>query len=76
FVDLLRHEIDRARQLYRSADGGIELLPPSSARCIRAARVLYSRILDVIETNGYDVFTTRATVPTWQKAAMLARSLR
>ncbi|MEY2455901.1 MAG: 15-cis-phytoene synthase [Acidimicrobiaceae bacterium] len=76
FVDLLRHEIDRARQLYRSADGGIELLPPSSARCIRAARVLYSRILDVIEANGYDVFTTRATVPTWQKAAMLARSLR
>ena len=73
FVDLMRFEIDRTRALYRVADEGIELLPPSSARCIRAARVLYSRILDVIEANGYDVFTTRARVPTWQKAVMIAR---
>jgi phytoene synthase len=75
FIDLMRFEIDRTRALYREADRGIELLPPSSARCIRAARVLYSRILDVIEANGYDVFTTRASVPTWQKAAMVARVL-
>ena len=31
-----------AATLYRSADLGIALLPPSSARCIRAARDLYS----------------------------------
>jgi phytoene synthase len=72
----MRFEIDRARALYRDADRGIDLLPPSSARCIRAARVLYSRILDVIEANGYDVFSTRARVPTWQKAVMVARVLR
>jgi phytoene synthase len=75
FVELMRFEIDRTRDLYRTADRGIELLPPSSARCIRAARVLYSRILEVIEANGHDVFTTRARVPTWQKAAMVARVL-
>ena len=75
FVDLMRFEIDRTRDLYRTADRGIELLPPSSARCIRAARVLYSRILDVIEANDHDVFSTRARVPTWQKAAMVARVL-
>ena len=76
FVDLLRFEIERTRALYREADRGIELLPPSSARCIRAARVLYSRILDVLEANDHDVFTSRARVPTWQKAAMVARVLR
>jgi phytoene synthase len=72
FVDLMRFEINRARALYRSADAGVLLLPPSSARCIRAARQLYSRILDVIEASGYDVFSRRARVPTWRKAALVA----
>jgi phytoene synthase len=40
---------------------------------VRAARVLYSRILDRIEAADYDVFSSRARVPTWQKAATAAR---
>ena len=56
----MRFQIRRARELYRSADRGIELLPPRSAACVRSARVLYSRILDEIEANDYDVFSTRA----------------
>jgi len=72
---LMAFEIERCRELYRSADVGIALLPARSARCVRAARVLYSRILERIEANGYDVFTTRARVPTWQKAALVGRSL-
>jgi phytoene synthase len=75
-VDLMRFEIDRTRALYRSADAGLELLPPSSARCIRAARVLYSRILDEIEANQYDVFSKRARVPTWRKLTVVAGALR
>ena len=54
---LMRFEIGRCRRLYVSADIGIGMLPPQSARCVRTARVLYSRILDVIEEQGYDVFT-------------------
>jgi phytoene synthase len=73
WVDLLRFEIARCRDLYASADRGLALLPPPSARCVGAARVLYSRILDRIEAAGYDVFSTRARVPTWQKAATVAR---
>ena len=73
FVDLMRFEIDRCRALYASADLGVAYLPPASARCIRAARVLYSRILDRIEAAGYDVFSSRVRVPTWQKAATAAR---
>jgi phytoene/squalene synthetase len=37
--------------------------------------MLYARILDVIEANDHDVFSQRATVPTWQKAAMVAKVL-
>ncbi|MEY2447887.1 MAG: 15-cis-phytoene synthase [Acidimicrobiaceae bacterium] len=75
FVALMSFEIDRARQLYTSADGGVALLPPSSARCIAAARNLYSRILDVIEANEYDVFRRRASVPTWKKAVVVAKGI-
>jgi phytoene synthase len=71
--ELMRFEIDRCRALYRSADRGVPLLPPASARCIGAARTLYSEILDRIERADYDVFTTRATVPTWRKAGVAAR---
>jgi phytoene synthase len=72
---LMRFEIERVRRLYVSADLGIGMLPARSARCITAARILYSRILEVIEANGYDVFSQRARVPGWQKAALVARSM-
>jgi 15-cis-phytoene synthase len=75
-VELLRFEIARCRELYESADVGIAMLPPRSARCIRAARVLYSRILDLVEERGHDVFDGRVSVPTWEKATLVARSLR
>ena len=71
-VELLAFEIERCRELYASADLGVAMLPPTSARCIVAARALYSRILDRIEAQDHDVFAGRATVPTWQKAAMVA----
>ena len=73
FVELMMFEIDRCRTLYTSADVGIAMLPERSARCIRAARVLYSRILDRIEAGGYDVFARRVSVPTVAKAAVVAR---
>ena len=72
---LMAFEIDRCRALYRSADEGLELLPSSSARCVRSARVLYAGILDRIETAGYDVFTRRARVPTWRKLTTVAGEL-
>ncbi len=75
FRALLRFEIERTRELYRIADDGIDFLPERSARCIRAARDLYSRILDQIEAQDHDVFATRARVPTWQKVTTAGRAL-
>jgi phytoene synthase len=73
--DVMAFEIERARRLYRSADRGVSMLPPTSARCIQAARTLYSEILDHIEGSGYDVFSHRATVPTWRKATLAGRMM-
>ena len=37
--------------------------------------MLYARILDRIEEHGYDVFTRRVRVPTWQKATLVGRTM-
>jgi phytoene synthase len=76
FVQLMQFEIARCRELYASADIGLSMLPKQSARSIGAARVLYGRILDKIEARQYDVFSGRASVSTWEKAAMVIRLMR
>ncbi len=75
FVALMQFEIERCRALYASADLGAGMLPPQSARCIGAARELYSRILVKIEEQRYDVFAERARVSTVEKAALVAKLL-
>jgi 15-cis-phytoene synthase len=71
----MAYEIERNRALYSFADTGIAMLPPRSARCVGTARGLSAQILDQIELNGYDVFSGRAQVPTWGKAATAARMI-
>lgn len=73
--EFMAFQLARNRELYRVADSGIPLLPPRSARCVGAARVLYSRILELIEDADYDVFSSRLRVPTWRKAATAGRIL-
>ncbi len=70
---LMAFEVERNRRLYREADAGLALLPPASRRCVATARVLYARILQRIEAADYDVFTSRARVPTPAKAGLAAR---
>ncbi len=75
FVELMRFEIERCRELYRSAQIGIDMLPDRSAKCVGAAHALYGRILDKIEAQDYDVFTSRASVSTTEKATMVVKLL-
>jgi phytoene synthase len=76
WCDLMAFEIARTRRYYESADLGIPMLPATSARCIRGARLLYSGILTEIEKADYDVFAKRVRVPTWKKLAVAFRMLR
>ena len=68
-------QIERNRALYRLADTGIAMLPRRSARCVAAARLLYSQILDRIEAADFDVFAHRVRVPTARKAITAGRIL-
>lgn len=70
---LMAFEVERNRRLYREADAGIPALPLQARRCVATARVLYARILERIEAADYDVFSSRARVPTVVKGAVAAR---
>jgi 15-cis-phytoene synthase len=72
---VMRFEIGRCRALYESADVGIDLLPPASARCVRAARVLYAEILARIEAADYNVFERRARVSGVRKLQVAALAM-
>ncbi|RCG22810.1 phytoene/squalene synthase family protein [Sphaerisporangium album] len=73
--ELLAFEAGRAREHYRRALPGIDLLVPSSRPCIRAAYELYGGILDEIEAADYDVLAMRARVPRRRRLAIFARHL-
>lgn len=69
--NLMRFEIQRARQYYRDAERGIRCLCRDSRWPVWAALMLYQGILNVIEANNYDVFTKRAFVRTPRKMLYL-----
>lgn len=74
FVALMQFQIARVRELYETAMPGIALLAPQSRYTVKIALVLYRRILDEIEKNGYDVFTRRAYVRLPAKVMTAARA--
>ncbi|WP_163509283.1 phytoene/squalene synthase family protein [Fodinicola acaciae] len=61
--ELLAFEIERTRDIYAYAAGGIPLLADSSRLCIGTALVLYRGILDEVEKADYQVFDRRVSVP-------------
>lgn len=71
WAQLMRHEIARARALYRAASPGIALLAPESQRCARACADGYAAILGAIERNDYDSFSVRARVGHLARAGLL-----
>ncbi|MGH9128708.1 MAG: phytoene/squalene synthase family protein [Acidimicrobiales bacterium] len=73
WVALMRFEVARARGYYASAERGLAMLPPVSARCVATAQKLYAAILERIEANSYDVFSSRVRVPTVSKVAVAIR---
>ncbi|HEY9831247.1 MAG TPA: squalene/phytoene synthase family protein, partial [Stenomitos sp.] len=69
--ELMRFQIQRARKFFTLSEKGIRSLSPDSRWPVWAALMLYQGILDVIEQNQYDVFSTRAFVPKPQKLLTL-----
>lgn len=70
-IDLLKYQIERTRRYYSRSEKGITLLSSDSRLPVYLARENYSRILDKIEENDYDVFTKRAYLNATEKISIL-----
>lgn len=73
FVDLIKFNILRVRNIYAEAERGITFLDPSGRLAVSAASIFYKGILDVIERNNYDVFNHRASLSFWEKLSRVPR---
>jgi phytoene synthase len=73
FKRMLKFQIDRTRNYYEKSDKGIALLNSDSRLPVCMARHNYSRILNKIEDNGYNVFDNRAYLNYTEKLSILPR---
>lgn len=74
YINLIKFEIQRARDYYKEAQKGIPMLAPSSRLAVQAAGDMYGQILDKIEQNGYDNFKKRAFTSKPEKIITLLSS--
>lgn len=74
FIALMDFQIARTRRYYESSDVGIQMLSSDSRLPVSLARYNYSRILDRIEKNKYQVFQKRAFLSTTEKLFILPRA--
>ena len=74
FKALMKFQIARSREYYEKAKQGIKMLDDLNSRFVVCAMTdIYSRILNSIEKNDYDVFTRRAYVSTPRKIIAVSK---
>ena len=71
---LVAFESDRARGFLREREKLLARLPRRSRGCPALLAALYSRILDKIEDNNYDVLTSRTSLSTCEKVWLMLRT--
>lgn len=75
FHDLMRFQVERARNHYREAKPLAALLPPPGRAVFLVLSRTYAALLDAIERRDYDVFSSRVCVSRWKKLCLVARAL-
>lgn len=75
YKEFTKFQIARARDYYRKAQEGIPMLASDARIAVQASLDLYSRILDVIERNGYDNFRKRAYTSKFEKLTIIPGSI-
>ncbi|MEX0927799.1 MAG: squalene/phytoene synthase family protein [Balneolales bacterium] len=71
FRELMKFQISRARLYFNRSFKGISMLSGDSRLPVYLAWCNYSRILDQIEKNGYEVFNHRARLSLTRKVTIL-----
>ena len=72
FKQMMTFLIQKARDLYRESDPGIEMLSQKTRLGVRAASGLYEKILDKIEDQNYDIYKQRARTNFLEKVWLIS----
>jgi phytoene synthase len=77
FVDLMKKQINRAREFYQASQPGIDKITDKKAAfVITLMKDMYSGILNEIEINNYDVFSKRAHLNILKKILVILKAFR
>ena len=76
FTEMMKFQIERARDFYREGEKGIALLEKDSRFTVLLASRVYSKILDEIEKQGYNIFSKRAYTTKAQKILSIPKIWR
>ena len=74
FRDLMRFEVQRARQYYTQSAPLEEAIDPDGRPALAAMTAIYRTILERIEASGYDVFSRRVRLSRLEKVGLAARA--
>jgi phytoene synthase len=69
----MRFQVARAREHFERGKRLLPLLPVRSRACPAVLGGIYSRVLDRIEANGYDVFQKRISLSSNEKLLLTLR---
>lgn len=76
FKNLLRFQIQRAREYFANAEKGIKMITDLSSRfVVYAMKDLYCGLLEKIEKNNYDIFSKRPYLNNTEKLMVALRIL-
>jgi len=70
---VLALEADRAREFYASGEELIPYVSEDSQPALWVLITIYRGLLEKIALKGYDVFTTRVALSTWEKLRILGK---
>ncbi|MFP6739722.1 MAG: squalene/phytoene synthase family protein, partial [Planctomycetota bacterium] len=76
FRDLMKFQVERARDYFQRSEALFPLIDAQTRYCPVLLKRLYSKILDRIEHQGYDVFSRRPALSRFQKFCMLLAAAR
>ncbi|MES2436395.1 MAG: phytoene/squalene synthase family protein [Patescibacteria group bacterium] len=74
FVDFMKFQINRTRELFKEADIGIPMLSQKGRFAVKIAAVLYGHILHEIEKLDYNIYKQRARVSVTKKILLLIKT--
>lgn len=75
FRDLMRFEVQRARDYYRASRPLAGYLEPAGRAVFQVMARTYGGLLDAIERRDYDVFSGRVRVSPWRKLQFAVQAL-